>query len=48
MRCIYEVLYEFAKYMFNELGDYYEQILKFTIAHIQNRNQITVFALELW
>lgn len=45
---VYEVLYEFARFCYLNLGNYLQLFIQFTVAHMQNRSSDSTHALTLW
>jgi hypothetical protein len=45
---VYEIMYDFCKYCYITANNYLPLITKFTIAHMQLRNEVSLSALHLW
>lgn len=45
---VYEIMFEFCKYCYHLANNYLQLIIKFTVAHMQLRNEDSLLALSLW
>lgn len=45
---VYEILFEFCKHCYHLVTHYLQFIVKFTISHMQLRNEDSILALSLW
>ena len=42
---VYQIMFEFAKYCYHQLGNYMASIVQFSVEHIRQRNEVTILAL---